>query len=397
MSWLAAILPPTEERFARWLSRALEARGSGEYRYDPAERTLRSEDGGVVFLENLFAEFVHASRWNRPKAIRTIAAAFGTSEGPEPTLEEALPNLVPRVRDRLFLEVLPTYAPGIEIPWVPVGDHFALSLAIDSADSVRDVTRSDLERWGRTFEDLVPVAKHRLAEASEPLRFAEVAPGVYRSAWSDVYDASRVALPGLLRGLEVRGRHVVTMPNRNSLLVTGSDDVEALLALLDLTQEILEVEPRPQTGRPLVLEGTEWLPFSADEPRLRAALDRREAIDRARDQAEQKAALEAAFAKSGRDCFVASSTLVQRDDECLQSYCVWVDGVTDALLPRTDLVIFCRGPEGAEDLVRVPFDDVLAHLPHRMTAEHSYPERWHVTTFPTEDELETLRAKSVPG
>lgn len=395
MSWLAALLPPTEDRFVRWLVHALEADGQGVYVHDPAQRSLTSTEGKVIFVDNLFADFVHASRWRRPAVIRSVVAAFRDTGGSEPTLEEALPNLVPRVRDRLFLELLPTFAPGIDVPSIPITEHFALSLAIDSAETVRDVTRADLERWGRTFDELLPVAKHRLAEASEPLRFVEVAPGVLRSAWNDVYDASRIAVPGLFRALGVRGRPVVTLPNRNSLLVAGSDDPEALLALVELTGQILETEPRPQTGRPLVLAGLEWEAFVTEEPRVRAALEQRAAIDRARDQSEQKAALEAHFEKTGRDCFVATASLVQRDDGSLFSYCVWVDGVTDALLPRTDLVVFGYGPEDAKSFFRVPLDAVLELLPHRMTAQGSYPERWRTTTFPSSDELEALRARAV--
>ncbi|MFO0692210.1 MAG: hypothetical protein U0230_01510 [Polyangiales bacterium] len=396
MSWLSALLPPTEERFARWLMRALEARGQGPYSHDPAERVLRSSDGKVIFLDNLFAEFVHTSRWNRPGAIRSIASGFELSGVEEPTLEEALPNLVPRVRDRLFVELLPTFAPGIDVPWSPLTDHFALSLAIDMPEAVRDVTQSDLDRWGKTFDELLPVAKHRLAQASDPLRFVEVARGVLRSAWNDVYDASRVAVPGLFRSLGVRGKPVVTMPNRNSLLVAGSDDPEALLALIALTGDVLEREPRPQTGRPLILDGLEWVPFEPTEPRVSAAVERRTAIDRARDQAEQKAALEAAFAKTGRDCFVATATLVQKDDGRLESYCVWVEGVDDALLPHTDVVVFGMGGDKPESFFRVPFEVVLELLPHRMTAQGSYPERWHTTTFPSDEELATLRARALP-
>src|SRR5436853_346163 len=48
--------------------------------------------------------------------------------------------------------------------------------------------------------------------------------GVYISATGDNYDASRLMMLDLVRKMPVRGDYIAMVPNRDTLVITGSDD-----------------------------------------------------------------------------------------------------------------------------------------------------------------------------
>jgi len=79
----------------------------------------------------------------------------------------------------------------------------------------------------------------------------------YVSATNDAYDASRLLLPEFVRSLEVKGRPVALVPNRDTALVTGDDDLEGLKIITRIADEALD-GPRPLSGLPLVFENDEW-------------------------------------------------------------------------------------------------------------------------------------------
>ena len=158
------------------------------------------------------------------------------------------------------------------------------------------------------------------------------------SPYRDTHDASRLVLHDLIWQLPVRGKHVAAIPNRNVLIVTGDEDVDNLEAMAALTRQVL-TEPRAMTGTVFRLDGTAWHPFlppadsSAHWPLRSIAME-----STARDYAEQKEALERLHAATGADVFVAKQTLMRREDSSLYTCAVWVEDVTDGLLPHADSV-----------------------------------------------------------
>ena len=59
------------------------------------------------------------------------------------------------------------------------------------------------------------------------------------SATKDGYDASRLLLSDLVRQFEVRGEMIAMVPNREDLLITGSEDEDGLRGMLSLAAEAL--------------------------------------------------------------------------------------------------------------------------------------------------------------
>src|SRR5262249_6095587 len=139
------------------------------------------------------------------------------------------------------------------------GDHLAVSLVYDLPESLVQIQQHQLDTWGVSFDAALQRATDNLIAISWH-RFDEVAPGVWRSPWQDNLDTSRLVLPELFRAHEVQGGPVVIAPNRDTVLLTGSDDEAGLTRLAELAEEAF-AQPRAVSGVALRLETDGWVPF----------------------------------------------------------------------------------------------------------------------------------------
>lgn len=402
MPFLRALLStPDKARYAEWLRAAMRVEGPEEaLTYDPALGALVGPGQRRINLANLHADFLHARRWKRPGLLRRQARAMCSLQPGRPgtSREEAIQRVLPRVRDRLTCEALRIYAPAVQLLWEPFAGDFALSLALDYPDQIREVVQADSERWELDFETLLRFGKERLLAASPASGFQELRPGLFRSAWKDNYDASRLALPGLIRSLPLKGAALAVAPNRDSLLLVGEEDQAGLAELLALAEGILQQEPRPMQGRILRLEGIQWQPYLPPEgsPARPLAL-RLKDMAIARDYAEQKALLDEAFRKEGRDVFVASHMLRENKEGARHSMATWVAAVSDGLLPWAERLVFVRGENSAEpdEILAVAWEDAYPLVSGLLEPQGLYPERYRHTGFPDEDILVQLRERRI--
>lgn len=390
--------PPSREAFAREVMDGLRAVGRGPLRYDASEfKILGGEKGDdQIYLGNVYDEYCAAARADRKAVVaRFVRAVAMTRDIPTENVQDALPRLRPRVRERCYLDVrrLMVQASGREAPELPhrvLGESFIVTLACDFPDSMVEVSKDMLSTWGLSFDDALGRARENLWDASKE-RLRQVAPGVWLSPWRDNYDASRLVLHDLVWQHEVRGAHVALAPNRDTLVVTGSEDAAGLGRAFALAEAALQ-EPRPMGGRPLLLEKTAWVPFAlaAGHPQF-AGFRKLELMTLSRDYAEQKDLLEASLARKGEDVFVATYNAVQRQDGALSSYAAWSDGVT-TLLPVSEQVAFIRpsAPKEGQILGMAPWARVRSVAADLMTPMGLYPERFRVGRFPPQDQLSRI-------
>ncbi len=143
------------------------------------------------------------------------------------------------------------------------------------------------------------VAKENLLAL--PVKFigAELDEGVYLSATGDSYDASRLILIDPIRRFPVKGEHIAMIPNRENLIVTGSEDVEGLAGMVKLAKKALN-DPRLMSGIALRLDGDEWTPW-LPPPSHPSYKDfqvlRRQTLGK--DYADQKELLDKLYEKKG--------------------------------------------------------------------------------------------------
>jgi hypothetical protein len=386
---------PSRNRFARLLADGLKQAGDDrETVYEPGEfRLVFYEDGkvvGVANLRNLYDEYCGAPQSERPNRLRNCIRSILSwrKEIPE-EFEDVRPDLRPIIRARSFLELLrieqEIESPdGLGIPHQPVGDHLIACLAWDLPESIRTITQHDLDKWGVSFYEAMEAARQSLEEVE--FAFAGIGESLYASLTGDSYDASRLFLFDLIRSLPVQGEHIAIVPNRDTLLLTGSDDPEGLTMMADLAETALE-DPRPINVIPLRLDGDEWVSWTPepDHP-LYEKIHLLTMRSVGQEYADQKARLDALHQKNGTDIFVASFSAVEKDGEVI-TYCVWSAGV-DSLLPRTQKVMFVGGLKSvaAGDWDRV--QEVVGDL--MVPVENLYPIRYRVREFPSPEQLEAI-------
>src|SRR5262245_57993284 len=276
-----------------------------------------------------------------------------------------------------------------------IGDHLSLSLVYDLPQAMRSIIQDDLGKWGISFYEAVEAARSNLEQMGN-VAFASLqgqASGVYISATGDNYDASRLVMLDLVRKMPVRGDYIAMVPNRDTLVITGSGDEAGLEVMAKLAEESFE-KPRPISTIALRLENDaweSWLP-PPDAPSF-AKFHELRLRTIGMEYNDQKELLDQIHQHTGEDVFVASFSALQNTQTGrISSYSVWSQGIS-SLLPETDDVVFLRADQVA-DKVSVAaagswqrVRDVAGDL---MQPQGTYPERYRVLEFPSAQQLAAI-------
>lgn len=403
MGWFDWLFgPPTEAKFAQLFAGELQKAGEQRpIRYDAQEFQLviaeEGDQSGIINLRNFYAEFCNLSPADRKKYLpETILAILAPREELPEDFEEIKPHLRPKIWARAGIEHTTLQArirggqKGIDMPQYEVGSHLLASIVYDLPRSVRSISMEELESWGASYYEALEIATQNLTEAG--FHYAKVGDGLYVSATGDSYDASRVLLTDFIRSLEVQGEVIAMVPNRDMLLVAGSDDDLALEGMVSLAEQAVQ-EPRPLASTALKLVGDDWVDWMPS--RGHQLFDRFRVLELKylyQEYAQQKEMLDKLYETQGIDRFVASfSAASDNDDENVFSYSVWSQGV-ETLLPQTERVMFFAATPGEEKQIvaSAPWHKVQKLVGHLMSDVDLYPKRFLVTDFPSEVELSQL-------
>lgn len=396
--WTTLFGPPSNNRFAALMMKAIRDTGEqGPVSFDPQSFQLYLPNGSTMALTNAYQEYCRASRRDRQSILRRYASLASTMSKEEQPLSEVQTHLLPKVRDRFYWEAVRFQAhlqqgKSVSLDDLPphqmLNDQLMLELVIDAPETIRSVTKSDLERWSLSFEQALALAKENLWKKSNQ-GFKEIAKGIYVSPWKDNHDASRLYLHDLIWQLKVKGDHVAAVPNRDVLIVTGSEDAAGLLEMATLIEEALKL-PRPMMASPMRLEGNKWVPLKlpGSHPAY-WSLRKLELVTQADLYADQKQMLDTIHQKTGLETFVARYTVIQKRESSKEfsSYCVWSEGV-DTMLPHTAEVMFMVGDAPNLKLgARVAWEHMQVVMGALLEPQGMYPERYRARHFPTPQQI----------
>jgi len=391
---------PSIESVAREAIALLRANGAQSAEFDPAMNEVRGERDGMtynIYLGNLFHEYTRVPRAERPAVLRkfVLGNAIEAAEMPD-TYDAAKPRLLPIVRtaaDEAMgllsaqrLSTTPDDSPARLASRPPAGP-FIVGLAFDTPNAIRRIDARQLEAWQVDFERVLDDALQNLRGLPEHGGWQQIAAGVWRGAWGDSYEPSRILLPDLIRRLDVADP-VALMPVRNALLVCSARNEAGLAVMAALAKAAIESEPRWLSLTPLALVGERWEVFTPP-PSCARAYAELALHDLAQAYAGQKNLLDDLHQRRGTDIFVASATGVEKDGQ-LMTYSVWTEGV-DTLLPRTDLVVLSRLKDGQlAQTIFVPWDAAVAALSALMEPTDHVPARFRARQFPDAQQWSAL-------
>jgi hypothetical protein len=267
---------------------------------------------------------------------------------------------------------------------------------VDSEYAMTFATDADLAAWGVDEDQATAAAARNLALA--PI-------DVHRTGWGavilgpDGYVSSWLAVPSVLARVAADvGRTVVAVAaSRDQLVLVDVEDLPAAVRVLERTLEEYQSAPRQLSPVPyLVRDGgvEQWEPPEGHP--ARPVADNAYRILAAVEYGRQQSHLQEELAKTDEDVFVASYTLVQRQDGSMWSWAAWVRQVTDGLLPRADIVMLVDN-DNADAGFAVSWADALALAADALQEEAAFdPPRWRYRRWPDNPAMAALRQQAVP-
>ncbi len=400
----AAAAKTKEERkaFAMLMIQTLRQGGvDKKIQYDPGEFSIVIGEGDekLFFLGNVYSQYIQAETGRGREIVKRFAEVVLQSDRPLPAgFADARAHILPRIGNLASLSFmrLRNRLKGIEYALPPhkaTASHFAIDLVYDWPEFIQGIQKSALDRWGVTFEEALELSLENLkAKSEENFAHPPGKPGVYVSPWKDNYDAARLLLPGKIAGLGVKGSPTAVLPNRDTLIVTGSEDEAGLAAMVELATAALR-EPRPLSGIAVRWTGKEWAPFlpAADSPLYYRFVKLRTST-LAPDYRYQKELLDRLYKKVGTDIFVANYQVYKHEETGrVISMCVWTrDSVS--LLPETTNISFFddRLPENEGVVGPVEWDRAISVVGDLMNKQNLSPPRYKVDQFPTPEQLKKM-------
>jgi len=360
-------------------------------------RTGSSEH--TLFLGRTYERYCRAPVEERQAILVNFCSAATTVEIPK-TLAEAAPRLFPFLQTVDFFEQAnaSTTDDGKRLPYCRLLENIGQDVVYDSPFKMSHISRNHLVTWGSNFDEIYRIALENLRSATYPS--FEQGGSVFLANWGDPYGASRLVLPEVFEGLQVKGNPVALVIDSGTVAVTGSEDVQGILTLTSLVEKY-KAEGSLEIIMPVItLVNGKWDRFSPSSDSQIALdcvhyIDLHAQLSSFKIQAQQLEKTCADMGLARQTFFVSEEMGTGR----LSSHCFWPEG-GKSLLPRSENIIFMRktnGPKQFEDIGAASWTVVNEILGDLLEPFPSHPN-WVITRrFPSSPELEVIMQRDPEG
>ena len=208
------------------ITEAKEAGIAESLEYDPKNFVLK-RGNQRTYLVNVFNDYCQANDEHKKRILGNTLALLRQKKQ-DITFEDAKSKVVAAVREQALFSFATLWwelQGGKTEPKTAseaISAWFTRCLVLDFPEYVSMVSPENLKTWGISFYELYEIGLARLRDCTIP-KF-EKQQGFYIGGWHDDYDNSRILIPEVFVPLHLDGDPVVCLPNRNSLLVTGSEN-----------------------------------------------------------------------------------------------------------------------------------------------------------------------------
>jgi len=354
--------------------------------------TITAADGTLVTLNlhNLYAEVQGVDAEERETRIRTMV--MSTVPGPRPTTwDNAAPRLLPAVR-----AVSWGAATGeVELVREPLAPFVTVLCAIDAQHGMTYATHDDLRAWGVSERNARARAEANLSAL--PLEVERRGPTATIHG-PDGYASSWLAAPAALDPLvaDLGGRVVAVAPDRDQLVLVDTWDAAATVQVLQEAMQRYRSVPRQLSPVAYLLDGHRIRPWTPPPEHPAApVLANAARILAGVEYSHQRVALDELFARTRTDVYVSRCTVMARDDGSMWTYSLWVEEVTDGLIPQADVVLL-TGAKGAGEPIAVAWDHALRIAPNSLERTGYDPPLWRHHGWPDPRTTTALRQVALP-
>ena len=267
-------------------------------------------------------------------------------------IEEARAGIVPIVRDKAYFANLEIQAAAAGKPPGPLealGGDLVMSLAYDGKTVITGIAAAQLDVWGISTDEAMKIARYNIRMRTRN-GLAEIAPGLHISPYRDNHDCSRVVLTDVISRATVKGDPVALVPDRDTLIVTGTDDPGNLVKAAEMAMKGIETG-RMVSGGAVCLRAGGWQSFMpppaspAHEPFRRLSLK-----VGATNYEQQRVLLQK---QKGEDVFIAKLSGGTEPSGRWFSWAVWGEDIP-TWLPVTDK-LFLASPWTEQQDLRGPW------------------------------------------
>jgi hypothetical protein len=381
------------EAFAAKLLSAIQRAGLERSRYLPEAFEIEVEGGGRLNLENALVDYERAGFFARGEVVRrwvAFARESASADGIPKSIDDARRSIVPLVRDRAYfanMELAQKARGAIRSGPVEVlGGDLAVSLAYDGRQMIVGLAGGQFDVWGISVEEAHKIARANI-RARTPDGLRQLRPGLHVSPYRDSHDCGRIVLTEVIARLPMKGDPVAFVPNRDTLIVTGSDDPENLVEAAKMAMTGLE-DPRFLSGCAVCFRSGQWQRFlpapgsPAHEPLRRLTLKTQRFYYEEQRELLQK--------QEGETTFIGIFDGGTEPTGEWFSWATWAESITTWLPVVDKLVLFSEWTKAHN--LQGPWKwsvvaDIAGGLMH---PKETVPLRMFVNQFPAEDMVRAI-------
>lgn len=248
--WAQPVL--SERQFTEEFARALRKASPG-IRVEIIEPlvlkvTAPDREESTAFLDNAYTSYKQAPAEKKDVIARYVASSLETLSARDAAVDES--RIVPVVKDRGWLEDTRQAMKERGAKEIPEYVHEDLNrelivlYAQDSSNSIRYLMPADIEKLSVGRKGLGKLARDNLKRILPKIE-SHAGEGTYMLTAGGDYEASLLLLDSIwtANNFQVKGDIVVTIPTRDLLLVTGSEDKPGLARIRAIAAKAFEEGP----------------------------------------------------------------------------------------------------------------------------------------------------------
>lgn len=212
------------------------------------ERTIDARFNGQ--LARLSVDNAYIAYQSNPDSLQQIMASYITSLrsafAQADTASAA--RIIPVIKPHSYLNMTihpggPKINPGV---YDIYNDELVILYAIDLPSNVRGITESDLTKFGIKRESLLEIAMNNLMKILTGIQ-VKGGNGLFMVMAGGTYESSLFLHHGIINNenFKVNGELVIAIPNRDVLLVTGSNDTQNIAKVATIANQMFSENNYP--------------------------------------------------------------------------------------------------------------------------------------------------------
>ncbi|WP_416864385.1 MAG: DUF1444 family protein [Imperialibacter sp.] len=245
-----------------------------EYEITDVLKITASNDGGKVqhYVDNAFREYI-----SRPSDLYEIIGKYVDASGElySPSEKIDVNRIVPVIKDVGYLSHIMDLAKGdsakIDLVYEYLNDELVILYSEDLETSVSIFNKEDFLATGIDFADLRQLSISNLQSVLPDMEKSEIEHDIFMVTAGGYYESSLLLLDGIWNkdNFPVDGNIVIAIPARDILLVTSSDDKEAMDKLEKMALSIVETADHYLLPTLFERLGDSWIAIDKKEANTR--------------------------------------------------------------------------------------------------------------------------------